>query len=180
MKPIIFPVVENYRNKSFIKSKRKEKKTNNRNSCIDWLVKVFTLGLLVEKFLWKEFSVYVFSKTSDIGCITKDRKLLKATRYTNYFYLDIHHKFARKSQVVNISASFADWNWEFGFTLLKKFWIQSFSCRCFPVFINPFLDNVFILYTLKIPENLWFLNFSGGIKWEHWLGIKLRITENTT
>ena len=39
--------------------------------------------------------------------------------------------------------------------------------------LNPFLDNVTILYPLKTPENLWqktfgFLVLSGGIKWEHW------------
>ena len=26
-----------------------------------------------------------------------------------------------------------------------------------------------ILYSLKAPENLWFLVFSGGIKWKNWL-----------
>ena len=52
--------------------------------------------------------------------------------------------------------------------LLKKSLMENFIfCT---VFINPFLDNAPILYWLKTPENLWVLNFSGGIKWEHWPG----------
>ena len=34
--------------------------------------------------------------------------------------------------------------------------------------INLFLANGPILYPLKTPENLSFLVFSRGVKWEHW------------
>ena len=49
---------------------------------------------------------------------------------------------------------------------------------------NPFLANNLILYLLKTPENVWFLVFSGGKKWELWLltvfGISLKANSSLT
>ena len=46
--------------------------------------------------------------------------------------------------------------------------ISLVSSRVSRFLLNPLLANVPILYPLKTPENLGFLVFSGGEKWEHW------------
>ena len=46
------------------------------------------------------------------------------------------------------------------------FWFGKYVTRR-----NPFLDNVFILYLLKAPENIWFFGSLRGYKFENWLAL---------
>ena len=46
------------------------------------------------------------------------------------------------------------------------FWFGKYVTRR-----NPFLGNVFILYPLKAPENIWFFGSLRGYKIENWLAL---------
>ena len=54
------------------------------------------------------------------------------------------------------------------------YWIVMVLCFWFGKYVtrrNPFLDNVFILYLLKTPENIWFFGSWRGYKFENWLAL---------